>query len=123
MAISLENRSLQLVTPLGHDALLPERIDIVEGLGRPFQWTLDLLSENGNLNGDNLLGKDVTLAFKLPQNGATRYFNGYVTEFAQVGYRQRVCTLNGDEQRRRGSFRCRQACDYRESAEPEISIG
>jgi type VI secretion system secreted protein VgrG len=90
MAISLENRSLQLVTPLGHDALLPERIDIVEGLGRPFQWTLDLLSENGNLNGESILGKDVTLAFKLPQKDATRYFHGYVTEFAQIGYRQRV---------------------------------
>ena len=90
MAISLEHRSLQFVTPLGHDALLPERIDMVEGLGRPFQWTLDLLSENGNLNGDNLLGKDVTLAFTLPHSGATRYFNGYVTEFGQTGYRQRV---------------------------------
>jgi type VI secretion system secreted protein VgrG len=90
MAITLENRSLQLVTPLGHDALLPERIDIVEGLGRPFQWTLDLLSENGDLNGENILGKDVTLSFKLPHNGATRHFHGYVTEFGQVGYRQRL---------------------------------
>jgi type VI secretion system secreted protein VgrG len=90
MAISLQNRSVQLETPLGLDALLPERIDIVEGLGRPFQWTLDLLSEHGELNGDKILGKDVTLAFKLRQNGATRYFHGYVTEFAQTGYRQRV---------------------------------
>lgn len=90
MAITLENRSLQLTTPLGENALLPERIDISEGLGRPFQWTLDLLSENGNLNAEDILGKDVTLSFKLPHSGATRHFHGYVTEFSQIGYRQRL---------------------------------
>ena len=90
MAISLNNRTLQLATPLGPDALLPERVEISDRLSQPFEWTLDLLSESGDLNSDAILGKDVTLSFKLPATDAPRYFHGFVTEFAQTGYRRRL---------------------------------
>jgi type VI secretion system secreted protein VgrG len=90
MAISLDNRTLQLQTPLGKDVLLPERIEILERLSQPFQWNLALLSESGELNSDDILGKDVTLSYKLPTGHGTRYFNGFVTEFSQSGYRKRL---------------------------------
>jgi type VI secretion system secreted protein VgrG len=90
MAISLNKRTLQLTTPLGPDALLPERVQISDQLSQPFEWTLDLLSESGELNTDDILGKDVTLSFKLPATDAPRYFHGFVTEFAQTGYRRRL---------------------------------
>jgi type VI secretion system secreted protein VgrG len=90
MPITLSNRAVQLTTPLGKDALLPQRIDISERLGQPFQWVLDLVSESGDLAADDILGKEVTLSFQLPSGGATRAFHGHVTEFAQSGYVRRL---------------------------------
>jgi type VI secretion system secreted protein VgrG len=90
MPISLTNRTLQLSTPFGEAVLLPERVRITERLSQPFVWTLELASETGDLNVDEILGYDITLSFELPSGGGTRYFNGFVTEFAQTGYRERL---------------------------------
>src|SRR5450631_796030 len=90
MPITLANRAVQLTTPLGKDVLLPQRIDISERLGQPFQWVLDLVSESGDLAANDILGKEITLSFTLPSGGAPRAFHGHVTEFSQTGYVRRL---------------------------------
>ena len=51
-----------------------------------FEFHLDLLADNPNINIDDLLGQNVTVSYKLPIGGK-RYFNGFVSEFSFVGER------------------------------------
>ena len=88
MAI-LENRAISLATPLGPDVLLPWRATGVERLARPFELDLHLLSEKGDINPDELLGKPITLGIKSIEQDGARYFNGMVTRFSQLGYVRR----------------------------------
>ncbi len=53
-------------------------------MSRPFEYKLDLLSVKKDVPIDDILGKNVTIKLGLPDD-QTRYFNGYVTRFAQGG--------------------------------------
>ena len=82
-------RSVHLKTPLGQDVLLPRMIIGSERISDPFRFDMNLLSERGDINPDDLLGKDVTVTYELPTGGGKRYLHGIVTELAQLGYRSR----------------------------------
>jgi type VI secretion system secreted protein VgrG len=86
---SLAARPIQLTTPLGKDILLPRVVTGRERLSEPFRFDLTLLSEKGDINPDELLGKSVCLSYDLPSGGSKRYFHGIVVEFGQIGYRNR----------------------------------
>src|SRR5262249_25168868 len=43
----------------------------------------------GDLNGDKILGQPLTVSVELPDEAGKRFFNGFVTEFSQVGYEDR----------------------------------
>jgi len=86
---TLTNRAVSLKTPLGKDVLLPQQLSGSEQLSQAFRFDLQLLSEKGDVNPNELLGKDVTVAYELPTGGGKRYFHGIVSEFAQSGYRRR----------------------------------
>ena len=83
-----ESRSFELKTPLGKDVLLLRQMSGTEALSQPFLWDLDLLSEKGDINPDELLGQKVSVSLTLP-NGKQRFFHGYVSEFSQGGWLQR----------------------------------
>ncbi len=76
-------RVMEITTPLGED-LLFHRMHGREEMSRPFEYQLDLLSPKGNLNLDEILGKNVTVKVVQPDD-STRFFNGFVTRFAQGG--------------------------------------
>lgn len=89
MAIaSQKSRLFQLKTPLGKDVLMLRRLAGSEALGRPFEWDLELLSERGDIQAEQLLGHKASVELTLP-GGKKRYFHGYVTEFGQEGWSQR----------------------------------
>src|SRR6266851_7393543 len=75
---------MEIVTPLGDDVLLFHAMHAREELGRLSECQLDLLSPKKDINLDQILGKNVTVNVALPDD-STRYFNGYVTRFAQSG--------------------------------------
>ena len=77
-------RTMELTTPLGTDVLLFHGMHAREELSRVSEYQLDLLSELVDINPDEILGKNVTLAVTLPDE-QTRYFNGFVTRFTQSG--------------------------------------
>src|SRR5450432_1484304 len=89
MATTQANRTLQLDTPLGANKLLVTHFSAREEVSRLFEYSLDLVSESEDLNADKILGQSVTLKYELPDDAGFRYFNGYVTEFSQVGYDER----------------------------------
>ena len=77
-------REMAIVTPLGDDVLLFRGMSAREEMSRLFEYRLDLLSAKDNISLDDILGKNVTVKFVLPSD-SFRYFNGYVTRFAQNG--------------------------------------
>ncbi|MDD5033741.1 MAG: type VI secretion system tip protein TssI/VgrG [Methylococcaceae bacterium] len=84
MAVTQKNRPIQVITPLGEDILLFYRMNGVERLSEPFEYELELLSENAAIEAEKLLGENITLGMVLA-DGSGRYFNGYVTRFGQYG--------------------------------------
>ena len=77
-------RVMEIVTPLGEDVLLFHGMSAREEMSRPFEYQLDLLSTHDDVVLDDILGKNVTIKFALPDD-RTRYFNGYITRFSQGG--------------------------------------
>jgi type VI secretion system secreted protein VgrG len=80
---SQASQLLQIITPLGPDALHLFGFTGREGISQLFRFQADLLAENRReIAFDKLLGQKVTLSLALG-GGKTRYFNGIVSRFSQ----------------------------------------
>jgi type VI secretion system secreted protein VgrG len=76
---------LQILTPLGPDALFLVGLSGREGLSQLFRFDLDLLADNHKeIAFDKLLGQPVSIALALG-GGKVRYFNGILSRFSQGG--------------------------------------
>ena len=78
---------LTIETPLGQDVLLLTGFSGIEEISAPFSYELILLSENSNIEFDEIIGQNVTAAIELA-TGGKRYFNGIIGNFSQKGGRQ-----------------------------------
>jgi type VI secretion system secreted protein VgrG len=85
---------VEIETPLG-EALLFHKLRGKEELGRLSEYEVDLLSTDGGINLDDVLGKSVTVKLELTED-KVRYFNGYVTRIAQVGMHGRYHAYRAD---------------------------
>ncbi|WP_339492867.1 type VI secretion system Vgr family protein [Pseudomonas sp. EA_15y_Pfl2_R67] len=83
MAITQNNRLVQVDSPLGDDVLLLQSMDGSEELGRLFHYELDLTSEDRAITFDQLLGKPMGLTLEL-YDGGKRYFHGIVCSCRQL---------------------------------------
>ncbi len=81
---SQTKRPFKIKTPLGKDVLLLVGFSGVEAVSTPFEFTVDLYSEDDSVNGVDLLRKPVTLHVNLA-GGGERVFHGLVREFSQGG--------------------------------------
>ncbi len=75
-------RHIAIETPLGEDVLLLQSFSGQEELSRLFEFDLDLLSENYEINFDDIIGQNVTIRMDLPEGG-TRCWNGFISRFVQ----------------------------------------
>ncbi len=75
-------RNIAIDTPLGKDVLLLRSFSGHEEISRLSEFDLDLLSENYEINFDDIIGQNVTIRMELPEGG-TRYWNGYINRFIQ----------------------------------------
>ena len=78
------SREVEVSTPLGDDVLLFQRMTATEHMGRLFEFQLDVVSRDANINLDDLLGQNVTVSLKMDGN-ESRFFNGFVSRFCFVG--------------------------------------
>lgn len=83
-----DQRNVSVTTPLGKDKLLFRALAGEEALSEPFRFELDLAASDGAIAFDDIVGQPATVAFEL-SSGGTRYLNGVVARFAQVGSDQR----------------------------------
>ena len=90
-------RVMEIMTPLGPDALLFHSMHAREEVGRIGECQLELLSLKTDIDLDCILGKNVTVKLLL-QDDSIRYFNGFVTRFSAGGkygrYRRYSADIN-----------------------------
>ncbi len=77
-------RTARVSTPLGDDVLLFFSMDCTESLGQPFEYEVDLLSTDEQIDLTQLLGQMIVVELELP-NAQLREFTGIVRRFVQVG--------------------------------------
>lgn len=77
-------RTARVSTPLGDDVLLFFSMDCTESLGQPFEYEVDLLSLDEQIDLTQLLGQMIVVRLELP-NAQVREFTGIVRRFIQVG--------------------------------------
>jgi type VI secretion system secreted protein VgrG len=83
MAMTQENRELEIATPLGKDVLLLTSMSGTEQLGRLFRFELELVSEEHQIIAEDIIGQNVTIRLNL-SGDKSRYFNGFVSRFTQT---------------------------------------
>lgn len=83
MPLTQDYRSVSVTSPLAKDSLMFLQISGSERLGRPYEFVLDLVSKDRNIQASQLLGKPMTVALSL-SNGQDRYFTGLVTSFGMT---------------------------------------
>jgi len=70
---------------LDPDALLFRRLEAHEALGRPFEYRLDFLSEQDEIDFSRVIGQPLAVSLEDLYSEGTRYFHGLVSEFVQTG--------------------------------------
>ena len=78
-----EYREIGIDTPLGPDVFLLTSMSGTEELGRPFEYQLELASEDDQIKAEDIVGQDVTIRLDLSGN-KSRYFNGFISRFTQI---------------------------------------
>jgi type VI secretion system secreted protein VgrG len=84
MPYTQQNRLIAIETPLGADVLLLQGFTGYEAISQIFKFDLDVLSENDSIAFKDIVGKNVTIRVTLAHD-SERYFNGFVSRFAQSG--------------------------------------
>jgi type VI secretion system secreted protein VgrG len=90
-----DNRPLRVATPLGKDVLLLERVSGVEVVSSPFQFVLEMLSENASIDPKALIRKPISVSIALP-GGGERFIHGRVSRFTQLGRRSGLTAYRAD---------------------------
>ncbi len=84
MVLRQASRPLNLITSLGDDEAQLVAFSGREELSHPFEYRLEVLSQNGSIRPESVVGNNLT--FSLDQaNGEQRYFNGFVRSFSAGG--------------------------------------
>jgi type VI secretion system secreted protein VgrG len=81
---SRDKALLALTSPLGPDALVPTTLIAQEAISTPFQFRVNVVSQIGPINPDDLLNHPVCLSIR---DGGTvvRYFHGIVQQIVASG--------------------------------------
>lgn len=83
MGYTQDNKLMSIDTPLGKDELLLARFSGKEGMSRLFEFELELLSENHEIDFKEIIGKAVTIKIKLFDD-KERFFHGVISRFSQI---------------------------------------
>jgi type VI secretion system secreted protein VgrG len=90
MSLTQAKRQIRINTPLGVDKLQLASFYANENLGRLFEYHTELLSDDGAIAPDNLLGQRVNIELDLPDR-SKRHFNAFVSRFTLIGESGNLC--------------------------------
>ena len=80
---SKQSGQMVINTPLGPDALQIKSFRGGEQVSRPFEYEVELVGDDSDVDFDKLVGQQATVQLNMAE-GARRYFNGYISKFALV---------------------------------------
>ena len=86
---------ISISTPLGKDKLLLRGFRGEEGIAELFHFTLDMVSEEDNLDAKEIVGKTATVSI-IRSDGKKRYIDGTVTRFVQGGSGPKFTTYHAE---------------------------
>jgi type VI secretion system secreted protein VgrG len=81
--VTQSGRHIGIETPLGEDALLLRGFTARAQISGVTAFELDLVSEDDAIAFADIVGKNVTIRMNV-KDGGKRYWNGFITQFAQV---------------------------------------
>jgi type VI secretion system secreted protein VgrG len=81
--LTQDTRLCELKTPLGKDVLVFVGYEASEGLSELFEYRIECLSEDADLDFDRAIGQQCTLKIKLHEK--EREFSGILTEAQWLG--------------------------------------
>ncbi len=84
------DRLIRIYTPLGDDVLVPRWFEGTEEISRLYEYRIAAASENGGIKPTDIVGKRVTLAIVQADRKTERYFDGFVSHFANLPSRHRL---------------------------------
>jgi type VI secretion system secreted protein VgrG len=84
MALKQDSRMGKLSTALGKDVLVLQRFEGLDRMNGLFEYHVACLSENEDINFDDLLGTNATVTLK-SQDDSDKFFSGLVTEARWLG--------------------------------------
>ena len=87
--LSQDGRMGSLETPLGKDVLVLSRFDANEALGGLFAYNIEALSEQQNIDFNQLLGLNLSVKIKTVDQ-LERYFNGVLVQARWTGARDDI---------------------------------
>lgn len=79
-----QERMFNFHCPLGDDVLLVSSFQGNEGVSQVFNYQIELVCEDFNLDFMALIGKPATLAIRLFDGSSFRYISGYISKFRQI---------------------------------------
>jgi type VI secretion system secreted protein VgrG len=82
--LTQDKRIASLETPLGKDVLAASRFDGSEGVSELFEFRIEALSEQANLDFDKAIGNNCSMSFKSYAD-PDRIFNGVLVEAQSLG--------------------------------------
>ncbi len=85
--LSQSERIGEFSTPLGQDVLVLTRFSGSEGLGELFEYHVEAVSEQENINFDQAIGQNCQVKLKA-YDGKVRIYNGVMTEARWVGMKE-----------------------------------
>ena len=88
--ISQNGRLFYFNCPLGLDVLIINKFSGTEEISHLFKFELELASEDGTIQTEDLLGKNVTVGIRHRDHVTFRYFNGQVSKFKPARHDGRV---------------------------------
>ena len=89
-------RLFHLDTPLGEDVLLVKRMRGEEHISELFRYELDLVSDDFDIDFDQMVGKPVTLGIRQSDNESFRYLNGVVSKFVLYSDEGRLASYRAE---------------------------
>src|SRR5450432_3335363 len=84
--VTQDDHTGKLATPLGKDKLLLTRFEGAEGMGELFEFRVEALSANPDIDFDKALGLNSSVHLKTT-DGAGRDFSGVLTQARWLGPR------------------------------------
>jgi type VI secretion system secreted protein VgrG len=84
------DRGAELSTPLGEDVLALVDFSGSEGLGELFEYHVEAVSQQENIDFDRAIGQGCAVKLKT-DDGKTRIFHGIMTEAQWIGWHREYC--------------------------------